>query len=144
MCNEASWERTYRQETPCMWNMWKEISSSCSVFICVAIMVRNHSAATSVKLLSPPNQHCEVISSIMLMWTHSGVLRTSMQLYNHVRRHTRPFKCDICSKSFSSWDSIRRHVPTHEKNYRCQNCGTLFSGLHKLSKHEKECPCFQN
>eukprot|EP00106_Octopus_bimaculoides_P006481 XP_014773923.1 PREDICTED: zinc finger protein 568-like [Octopus bimaculoides] len=47
----------------------------------------------------------------------------------------KPFRCDICGKSFSKKYELTRHKPVHtgEKPYHCNICGASFSRREAVS-----------
>ena len=67
------------------------------------------------------------------------VFRTPVNLYNHMKLHTKPFSCDICGRNFSSRIILRKHKRTHDKDYKCDRCGVEFTALRKLELHQKTC-----
>lgn len=58
---------------------------------------------------------------------------------NLVRRPEKKFKCDVCSKYFSSKHCLREHGYTHtnERPYSCSLCQKPFKHASQLSLHKK-------
>src|SRR6218665_1524463 len=57
----------------------------------------------------------------------------------HMRTHTgeKTFQCHVCQKTFARCSSLKRHIRTHtdEKPYQCQLCQKTFAAGDKLNKH---------
>ena len=47
------------------------------------------------------------------------------------------YKCDICHKSFSRKDNLKRHMKRHNDNshHQCKKCGKVFAKAHNLHNH---------
>jgi hypothetical protein len=56
-----------------------------------------------------------------------------------VRRPEKKFKCDVCSKFFSSKHCLKEHGYTHtnERPYSCPSCQKPFKHASQLSLHKK-------
>lgn len=49
---------------------------------------------------------------------------------------TKPYKCDICLKTFSQSTKLDNHLDTHNKvRYTCDRCGTSYAEKQTLKKH---------
>ena len=62
--------------------------------------------------------------------------------WSHMRRHDaikagKPFQCQLCPKSFSMREDLRKHVVIHSKvrPHVCEVCGKSFKQRHCLSRH---------
>jgi len=60
-------------------------------------------------------------------------------LRTHEQRHNRPFKCDLCEKSFTSKILLEDHVNIHtgEQPYECTDCDKSFSSQSSLKEHRR-------
>eukprot|EP00475_Leptophrys_vorax_P022274 TRINITY_DN30312_c0_g1_i1.p1 TRINITY_DN30312_c0_g1~~TRINITY_DN30312_c0_g1_i1.p1 ORF type:complete len:581 (+),score=87.67 TRINITY_DN30312_c0_g1_i1:137-1744(+) len=66
--------------------------------------------------------------------------KTLEDLEKHSHDHEeKPFKCDICSKSFRQRRNLARHVRTHSqvKPFSCSVCGWSFRRKSNLAAHER-------
>lgn len=68
-----------------------------------------------------------------------GKLLTKKAMKSHARTHTgeRPYKCDICSMSFTLAANLYRHRKLHsgDKSYLCHHCGKEFIQNVTLQDH---------
>ena len=58
-----------------------------------------------------------------------------------VHEQLRPFKCDLCGKSFSTKQSLKFHVEAvhdRKRNYACDECSIRFNCKHLLLRHVKK------
>ncbi|OXU22310.1 hypothetical protein TSAR_003391 [Trichomalopsis sarcophagae] len=46
------------------------------------------------------------------------------------------FKCESCSKRFTTPKGLKKHQLTHEKQYKCEVCAKTFCKLENLEKHK--------
>ncbi|KAK6994370.1 zinc finger protein 836 [Biomphalaria glabrata] len=70
---------------------------------------------------------------------------TRPTLSRHLIKHTntRPFHCDICSKTFRDKADLFHHKKTHTKPVQCNTCNTSFSKVLYLQNHLlKGCPVY--
>jgi hypothetical protein len=91
------------------------------MFICLAILVKNHTVATSVVQSSPASValrnhnfiHMDVRAFNCVHCDKSFMMY--IQLYNHVQLHTCPFKCEDCSRGFGSCCSHQTYTDMSEE-----------------------------
>lgn len=70
--------------------------------------------------------------------TMKQCLKKTMMYHIRLHKDVRPFKCDICPKSFSSENALKKHNLTHSKPYVCQVCEMGFSRRYLLTDHFKK------
>ena len=67
-----------------------------------------------------------------------GKLVTKKNILRHVQSHGHTnFTCNICSKSFSTRDSLNQHTKTHwqPEELKCSLCSSSFFSRSSLRKH---------
>lgn len=60
----------------------------------------------------------------------------------------RPFRCSICSRSFTRQENLKRHVRTHHqgdqgRTFACSRCGSCFSRSDLRKRHTENCHASQ-
>lgn len=75
---------------------------------------------------------------------HCGLkLFNKTALANHIKRihenPDRPFKCNVCSKSFISKSELNQHAHIHneDKPFMCERCGKTFRSKSYMERHYK-------
>lgn len=89
--------------------------------------------------------------------------RTSVQLYAHKNTHTKPYRCAVCNRPFSSMYAVKNHMQTHKEisskgsvgsgtpniksaatsksqaagKFYCNTCGAEYARLFALRLHMK-------
>ncbi|XP_021696063.1 zinc finger protein 43 isoform X2 [Aedes aegypti] len=78
--------------------------------------------------------------------------QTKHLMLRHINTHLRPFKCDICGKTFSYQQTLvshrRMHLSSEDKPFKCVKCSRSFTKSNLLRTHMKthdrvECPICQ-
>ena len=74
-------------------------------------------------------------------WNCSKGFISHFQMMKHIRnRHTfeKLFNCNICGKSFESWNSLKTHKSVHsqQKLFQCRTCKTSFRQASNMKQHE--------
>ena len=78
-------------------------------------------------------------SNIFYPYGNNTEIKVEELVDNLVRRPEKKFKCDVCSKYFSSKHCLREHGYTHtnERPYSCPICQKPFKHASQLSLHKK-------
>ncbi|KAM3592659.1 uncharacterized protein V6R79_023010 [Siganus canaliculatus] len=68
--------------------------------------------------------------------------RSNVEVRNHFLRHhtsDRPYKCDVCGKSFPKMCFLTAHAKVHsgQKPFVCHICGKRFPRRYSMLRHEK-------
>src|SRR6218665_3100007 len=70
----------------------------------------------------------------------SEIIVASRNLEQHKINCTavKPYRCQLCPKSFMNGTTLNRHVMSHtgEKPFKCQSCEKSFSSRYNLQRHE--------
>uniref|UniRef100_A0A914UL53 C2H2-type domain-containing protein n=1 Tax=Plectus sambesii TaxID=2011161 RepID=A0A914UL53_9BILA len=77
---------------------------------------------------------------------HERVYASRSGLASHLLAHSnrRPFKCQVCSKSFRQFGHLQSHMALHsgQKHFRCNKCASTFTQKHHLTSHQAHADCF--
>ena len=69
-------------------------------------------------------------------------IKTNDQVENVIHKDQIDFNCDVCGKSFSRADNLKRHINSihnalKDHKYRCDECGKHYRSKIKLNMHKK-------
>eukprot|EP00073_Rattus_norvegicus_P033429 XP_008756984.1 PREDICTED: zinc finger protein 51 isoform X2 [Rattus norvegicus] len=70
-------------------------------------------------------------------------IASSLSIQQRIDTGNKPYKCNICDKSFTQCSSLKTHRKTHQrlragtKPYKCSDCEKSFSYLSALKSHQK-------
>ncbi|GBM96488.1 Zinc finger protein 235 [Araneus ventricosus] len=66
-----------------------------------------------------------------------SIQRNSLQRHAIIHTGKKPFKCDVCGKSFTRKENLQTHALTHtgEKPFKCDVCGKSFTRRENLQTH---------
>lgn len=86
--------------------------------------------------------HPTIISNINVVFPFQTIAyRSKHQLTSHLNVHSddRPFKCDVCSKTFRSRTAFKMHQDEHKgiKRFICKFCDRKFQCHANKLKHER-------
>nr|XP_039264243.1 zinc finger protein 227-like [Styela clava] len=73
-------------------------------------------------------QKCEICGKML-----SSVQRKTV----HMKQHTgeRPYKCDVCGKSYCDKGALKKHIIRHSKKFTCEICDRPFGCRSALTDH---------
>ncbi|XP_050421304.1 zinc finger protein 766-like [Adelges cooleyi] len=98
----------------------------------------------SVSSISSLRRHCRITHTDVKPFKCDVCEKTFSLLHHlktHERKHTgeKPFKCNVCKKTFGDQSSFKRHerVHTGEKLVRCNVCEKTFGYQTNLKTHER-------
>ncbi|KAJ4442331.1 zinc finger protein 235-like isoform X2 [Periplaneta americana] len=65
--------------------------------------------------------------------------KSSLKSHERLHRNEKAFKCDVCDKFFSHLSNLRTHERLHtgEKPFKCDFCGKSFANSSNLKAHER-------
>ncbi|XP_018335326.1 zinc finger protein 2 homolog isoform X15 [Agrilus planipennis] len=71
---------------------------------------------------------------------NKAYLERHMQL---VHSNSKPFKCNLCPKTFGYENSYKQHIKKHNPDYKppcykCEECGRIFSHERSIARHKRE------
>ena len=82
----------------------------------------------------------QVKSHLDVIYVKSLLLKVvTMILPKRMHIGVKPFKCDLCEKTFTQRTSLVKHIRIHTglKPYECDICGKTFSQNSHVAQHKK-------
>jgi len=75
----------------------------------------------------------------LYLWYSRPTLLTYQLYRQHRKRHTRPYRCTICSKGFYQDRDLQRHINTHTgtRDFHCpvQGCDKVYTREDGVTRH---------
>ena len=112
--------------------------------ICMNTVMKNLFSVTSLKNISQHQAslkytcvHAQERGHISLRHVQKRFVGKG-HLTEHLRKHTKPYKCESCAKSFAAAKQLTRHMNTHTKPHHCEVCSERFSHLSALTRHMEQ------
>ncbi|XP_050086766.1 zinc finger protein 850-like [Anopheles aquasalis] len=110
-------------------SMQKIEQGSYECFICALRLENLNALKDHQALRSPSNCICAIC----------GIKKPSRSaMLDHERSHTgeRPYRCELCDKTFASLSCLRSHQKCHvPREYECSTCNEQFARLENLKRH---------